>query len=170
MAQLPINVPQFTNDELAKVREYATSIKKILIGKFINLEPDDRQRYGSINEKNKLVVNKVKEYQQNMPELANPKVDWKAYEQHYTTRANFMAVTAIADELNELCNDPRTLVDYVLYGLARADYKFTKYSAEEDGGGASGFEAKYNDLKQFFNHESDDEQQDGSTPAAPTTK
>jgi hypothetical protein len=116
-------------------------------------------------------VNKVKEYQQNMPELANPKVDWKAYEQHYTTRANFMAVTAIADELYELCNDPRTLVDYVLYGLARADYKYTKYSAEEDGGGAAGFEAKYNELKQFFAREGGgDDETGGSAPATLTTK
>ena len=145
----------------------------MLAPKFINLEPKDRQKYGSVNEKSKLVINKVKDYRDNMPALSNADINWVNFQKNYTTRRNFMMVIDMINETNELCNDPRTLVDYVLFGQARQDYKWTKYKAEDDGGGSSGYEAKYNELKQFFlndkgediSNEDDDETE--TTPPAP---
>ena len=144
----------------------------MLAPKFINLEPKDRQKYGSVNEKSKLVINKVKDYRDNMPALSNADINWVNFQKNYTTRRNFMMVIDMINETNELCNDPRTLVDYVLFGQARQDYKWTKYKAEDDGGGSSGYEAKYNELKQFFvndkgediSNEDDDETE--TTPPA----
>ena len=76
-----------------------------------------------------------------------------------------MLVIDMINELNELCNDPRTLVDYVLYGEARKDYKFTKYKAEDDGAGSAGFETKYDALREFFATEAG--QSEIGTPEAP---
>lgn len=150
MAQIPVTLPKLTDVELTTIRTSMNAIKAILAPKFVNLEPEDRQKFGSINEKNKLVINKVKDYRDNMPGLSNPEVDWTAFAEKSTTRKNFMLVIDMINELNELCNDPRTLVDYSLYGDARKDYKFTKYKAEDDGGGAAGFEAKYEALHEFY--------------------
>ena len=172
MAQLPVNLPELTDAELATLRTNFTAIKTLLAPKFINLEPKDRQKYGSVNEKSKLVINKVKDYRDNMPALSNADINWVNFQKNYTTRRNFMMVIDMINETNELCNDPRTLVDYVLFGQARQDYKWTKYKAEDDGGGSSGYEAKYNELKQFFvndkgediSNEDDDETE--TTPPA----
>jgi len=150
MAQIPVTLPKLTDAELTTIRTSMNAIKAILAPKFVNLEPEDRQKFGSINEKNKLVINKVKDYRDNMPSLSNPDIDWIAFSEKATTRKNFMLVIDMISELNELCNDPRTLVDYVLYGEARKDYKFTKYKAEDDGAGSAGFETKYNALREFF--------------------
>lgn len=169
MAQLPLNLPDLTDAEIATLRASFTTIKNVLSPKFINLEPRDRQKYGSVNEKSKLVINKVKDYRDNMPNLSNADVNWPNFQKYYTTRRNYMMVIDLLNEVHELCNDPRTLVDYVLFGQARQDYKWTKYKAEDDGGGASGYEAKYNELKQFFvNDKGEDisgEEEDTPPPA-----
>lgn len=150
MSQIPVSLPDFTDAELATIRTSYEAIKVVLTPKFINLEPEDRTRYGSINEKNKLVVNKVKDFRDNMPGLSNPDINWVNFSKNATTRKNYMLVLDMLGEINELCNDPRILVDYVLYGEALRDYKFTKYKAEDDGSGAAGFEQKHDELKQFF--------------------
>ena len=169
MAQLPLNLPDLTDAEIATLRASFTTIKNVLSPKFINLEPRDRQKYGSVNEKSKLVINKVKDYRDNMPNLSNADVNWPNFQKYYTTRRNYMMVIDLLNEVHELCNDPRTLVDYVLFGHARQDYKWTKYKAEDDGGGASGYEAKYNELKQFFVNDKgediSDEEEDTPPPA-----
>jgi hypothetical protein len=150
MSQIPVTLPDFTDAELATLRTYYNSFKAILVPKFINLEPEDRIKYGSINEKNKMIINKVRDYRDNMPGLSNPDINWVNFAKNATTRKNYMLVIDMINEINELCNDPRTMVDYVLYGDASRDYKFTKYKAEDDGAGTGGYEQKYNDLKQFF--------------------
>ena len=163
MAQIPVTLPEITDAELDTIRINYEAIKAVLAPKFINLEPADRTKYGSINEKNKLVINKVRDYRDNMPALSNPEINWVNYIKNSNTRKNYMMAVDLLNELHELCNDPRTMVDYVLFGEARRDYKFTKYKAEDDGGGASGFEQKYNDLKQFFS-KSDGGNLDDETP------
>lgn len=154
MSQLPLELPVFTDDEMATFRTAIATAKAIIASKFVNLEPKDRTKYGSISEQNKLIINKVWDYHVNMPHLSNTDIDWDEYKAQNNTRTNFTNVIALLGEIKELCNDPRILVDYSLFGLARQDYKWTKYKAEDDGGSGSGYEEKYNDLKQFFEHDS----------------
>jgi hypothetical protein len=155
MSQLPVELPVFTDDEMATIRTALGTAKAVIASKFVNLEPADRTEYGSISEKNKLIINKVWDYRVNMPHLSNDDVDWDEYKKQNTTRTNFKNVMALLAEIDELCDDPRILVDYSLFGLARQDYKWTKYKAEDDGGNGDGYEAKYNDLKQFFVHDNE---------------
>ncbi|HUM51038.1 MAG TPA: hypothetical protein PK431_04450 [Chitinophagales bacterium] len=156
MSQLPLELPLFTDDEMATIRTALGTAKAVIASKFVNLEPADRTKYGSISEKNKLIVNKVWDYRVNMPHLSNSDIDWDAYKAQNNTRSNYKNVMALLNEINELCDDPRILVDYSLFGLARQDYKWTKYKAEDDGGSGSGYEEKYNDLKQFFEHDGEE--------------
>ena len=150
MSQLPVTLPELTDAELTTIRTSINAVKAILAPKFVNLEPEDRVKYGSINEKNKLIINKVQDFRNNQPALSNPDVNWVNFAKNAGTRKNYMLLIDMLNELNELSNDPRTLVDYVLYGDARKDYKYTKYKAEDDGGGTAGYEDKYNAMKEFF--------------------
>ena len=155
MAQIPVILPKLSDAEVATIRTSMNAIKTILAPKFVNLEPEDRQKFGSINEKNKLVINKVKDFRDNQPALSNPDIDWTAFNEKSITRKNFMLVIDMINEINELCNDPRTLVDYSLFGDARKDYKYSKYKAEDDGSGSSGYENKYEALREFFTNETE---------------
>ena len=83
MAQLPVNLPELTDAELATLRTSFNAIKTVLAPKFINLEPKDRQKYGSVNEKSKLVINKVKDYRDNMPALSNADINWVNFQKNY---------------------------------------------------------------------------------------
>jgi len=150
MSQLPINIPEFTDAEFQQLNAAFDTIHNLLSAKFINLQPEDRKKYGRIKEKKKMLIDKVKDYHVNMPALSNIKVDWDEFNKCYTTRKNYVFAANRLKELLELCNDPRTLVDYVLYGYTMQDYNWTKYKAAEDGGGTEGYEGKYNDLSDLF--------------------
>jgi len=150
MSQLPLNVPEFTDAEAQQLDAAFNTIKTLLSPKFINLEPADRKKYGSIKEKKKMLIDKVKEYHENMPHLSNEDVDWDNFNRCYTTRKNYVFAANKLKELEELCNDPRTLVDYVLYGYAMQDYKWTRYKATDKADGTGGYEGKFNELREIY--------------------
>ncbi|XZF13558.1 hypothetical protein ACTHGU_17395 [Chitinophagaceae bacterium MMS25-I14] len=131
-----------------------------------NLTPEERQRYGSINEQNKLLVNKVNDYHTTQPSLSTPDVDWTQYQQTLASRTNFAAIEQLLAQLMEICSDPRILHDYSLYQNALIDYDYTKYKANSTAGGV-GFTTKMEEIKQFFpnggGHENSD---DNSAPKA----
>jgi len=55
------NVTNALNNVIAALQPFTT-----------NLTPEERQRYGSINEQNKLLVNKVADYHTSQPTLSSP--------------------------------------------------------------------------------------------------
>ncbi len=113
----------------------------------VNLTAADRQKYGSINEQNKLMVNKVYDYNKNEPNLNSPDVDWAEFELDYTSRQNYESIIARLESLTKSLKNAKILHDYDNYQAALTDYGFTSYKA---GTAAPGFETKQNELKQFF--------------------
>jgi hypothetical protein len=59
----------YTSEEKASVNKALATLEETLTSKLVNLSPEDRQKYGSVGEQNKLIVNKVKDYRINQPEL-----------------------------------------------------------------------------------------------------
>jgi activator of HSP90 ATPase len=55
----------YTTEEKASVNKALASVEETLAAKLVNLSPDDRQKYGSVGEQNKLIVNKVRDYRIN---------------------------------------------------------------------------------------------------------
>ncbi|WP_411811224.1 hypothetical protein ACLB9Y_14535 [Chryseobacterium scophthalmum] len=113
----------------------------------INLSPEDRRRYGSINEQNKLFVNKVYDYNQNQSNLSSPEVDWDEFNKDHSSRNNMEGMISRLESLITRLNNAKTLHDYDNYQSALVDYSYTTYKA---GTASLGFENKYIDLKQFF--------------------
>jgi hypothetical protein len=62
----------FTADEVAQVDALIQQIKDIILPKSKNLTAEENVKYGSINEKNKLLVNKVLDYRNAQPDLVVP--------------------------------------------------------------------------------------------------
>ncbi|MBF4473015.1 hypothetical protein IRZ80_16610, partial [Flavobacterium sp. HJJ] len=69
-----------------------TALEASLIPRIKNLNAEERQKYGSINELNKLIVNKVKDYRTSQPNLSSPDVDWTEFQNDFDSR-DFLQAT-----------------------------------------------------------------------------
>ena len=136
-----------TPAELSTIKQAMTDLETTLQGVDVQLTPEDRIRYGSINEQNKLLVNKVQDFHANSPELSVPEVDWDEFELDYHSRGNYESLIARLESLALNMRNAKILHDYDNYQSALADYSYTAYKA---GGGTPGYETKMNELKQFF--------------------
>ena len=65
-----------TEQEVQRAKAGIMDLVNSLVGIKINLTAAQRQKYGSINEQNKLFVNKVYDYYKNQPDLRNQDIDW----------------------------------------------------------------------------------------------
>ena len=136
-----------TPAELSTIKQAMADLETTLQGVDVQLTPEDRIRYGSINEQNKLLVNKVQDFHANSPELSVPEVDWDEFELDYNSRGNYESLIARLEALALNMRNAKILHDYDNYQSALADYSYTAYKA---GGGTPGYETKMNELKQFF--------------------
>lgn len=137
-----------TEAELTAVRDALTALETTLQNVNVPLTPEDRSRYGSINEQNKLLVNKVNDYRTNSPELSTEDVDWEEFTRDYTSRLNYENIVHRPEALSVNLRNAKILHDFDNYQSALADYSYTSYHA---GAAHIGYETKYNELKQFFN-------------------
>jgi hypothetical protein len=56
-----------------------SALETALSGKVSNLSSDERRKYGSISEQNKLFVNKVNDYATGQAALRSPDVNWDEF-------------------------------------------------------------------------------------------
>lgn len=155
-----LNNAHLTTAQVTAVKEALTELENTLSVVNVTLTPEDRQRYGSINEQNKLLVNKVKDYQQNDPALSVTDVDWVEFDKDFASRAVFENLITRLEAVVTKLKNAKTLHDFDNYQAALADYAYTSYRA---GSGADGFETKHSELKQFFNRTGK-----STTPLPPT--
>jgi hypothetical protein len=123
-------------------------LEQALTGNLIDLSPEDRQKYGSISEQNKLLVNKVLDYFLSQPQHSAPEVDWMEFKGDHHSRQFWGNILMRLYSLIHQIESTKMLHDYDNYQDALTDYAFTQYRAERNIPGA--FE-KANTLKQFFN-------------------
>ena len=130
------------------IDEHIQAIEEILENKLASLDREERVRFARINEKNKLLVNKVYDFHKNQPNLSSPDIDWDEFESDYNarifleTRANRLSNIIYRLESTKILHDSDNYEDSL------KDYAYTQYkiSANEDG-----YTVKASELKQFFN-------------------
>lgn len=137
----------FTPAEMAAVNGALATIQTTLAAKGRNLSPDERRQYGSINENNKLLVHKVRDFRTNQPGMSSADVDWTEFEADYQDRNFLETVLARLDVIGEISSDTKILHDYDVYHAALLEYGFTKYKLTTN---SPGFDTKYEQLRQFF--------------------
>ncbi|MCT4582007.1 MAG: hypothetical protein N4A35_11350 [Flavobacteriales bacterium] len=138
----------FNNAQKSNVEQLIRDLETALINHLINLSPEERRQYGSVNEQNKLIIDKVKSYQENNPALSTPDVDWVEFNKDYETR---IFLSKIIDHLEALItglSNVKILHDWDNYQAALTDYKYTQY--KNTSSSKAGYEDKEKDLKQFF--------------------
>ena len=123
-------------------------MEPIVISFTQNLTPEERQRYGSINEQNKLFANKVYDYHVNNPELQSSDVDWVEFDKDYNDRRILESLILQLDSIRKMLFDAKIRHDSDNYKAALTDYDYTQYKSNAPGGGA--WSVKNDELKQFF--------------------
>ena len=137
----------FSEAETTEINTAIETLENLLRAKLANLTPEERQKMGSINERNKLIVNKVKDYHDTQPALSSPDVDWAEFDNDFATRAYLSGLINRFSALGLGLGNAKILHDYDNYQAALTDYDYTKY---KNGTSAAGYEEKENELKQFF--------------------
>ena len=142
-----LNNTHLTAAQVTDAQNALTQLETALQVINVNLSAEDRQKYGSINEQNKLFVNKVYDFNESQPTLSSPDVDWEEFNRDFTSRTNLEAIIARLDSLSTKLKNAKILHDYDNYQAALTDYAYTNYKA---GTASPGFETKMNETKQFF--------------------
>jgi hypothetical protein len=158
-----LNSNHFSAAEKTATLAALENLENTLSPKYKNLSPDERKKYGSINEQNKLIVNKVLDYRNNAPALSSPDVDWVEFQADYDSRDFIQKTILRLQNILDSLDNNKILHDFDNYQASLTDYGFSQYKA---GTKVAGFENKVSDISQFFSRA-------GTTtseaPAAPST-
>lgn len=143
-----LNNTHLTAAQVTAATTALTGLETALAVITVNLSAADRKRYGSINEQNKLLVNKTMDYNNNQSGLRTPHVNWVEFVNDFTSRGNMESMIARLESLITRLKNAKVLYDYDNYQTALADYAYANFMA---GTATPGYETKMNDMKQFFN-------------------
>ena len=128
----------------------------------VNLTPEDRNRYGRVNEQNKLFINKIYDYIMNNPDLCSRDVNWEEFKQDYKSRAFLEQLINDLESLITRAKNAKILHDFDNYQDALEDYAYTCFRARSK---TVGYEDKHRELKQFFQKtRKKDEKKDQENP------
>ena len=155
------NIIQSAFNETARasiIDAVSTAEQLVAMGNLRPLSPDERRRYGSVNEQNKLLVNKVLDYRTAAPQLSSPDVDWTEFASDYEMRAFFETTAARLHSLASQLESGKIQHDHDNYQDALDDYGYTQYKA---GASVPGAAEKVAALKVFFSRTG------ASSPATP---
>ena len=160
-----LNNDHFSQADMDKINEGWANILAVLNTKSRNLTPEERQKFGSVSEQNKLVVQKTLDYHANQPHLDCPDVDYAETVLDWTDRSFIAGFIAKMAEAGNICNNIRITHDYDAYKAAQTDYDFTKYKMNTAPG--AGWESKYDDLLPFFRTNEGGGSDDPNPPPTP---
>lgn len=138
---------QFTAADVTEIDTDISALKTKFKGKTGILSAEERTRYGSVNEQNKLVVNKARDYRQSDPDLSAPNVDWDEFERDYQARVAIERWINDFQAMIDALKSTKIMHDYDNYQDALKDYDYSQY---QHGAGEDGYSAKVAEFKQFF--------------------
>mgnify|MGYP001575697352 CR=1 FL=1 len=138
----------FTAAEQTTFNTLMTQLETLLQPKLRNLDEEENNKYGVINEQNKLLVNKVRDYRNSQPALSSPDVDWIEFTADGADRPFLENGALRLESFAKIMTETRRLHDYDNYQCALLDYKYTQYKMETAPG--MGYDNKAAELKQFF--------------------
>lgn len=148
----------FSEAEKTALNTAVAAVETALAPKLANLSPDERQQYGSVNEQNKLIINKVKDFRDSQPGLSSPDVDWVEFTNDHDTRAFLQTTMQRLQSLIDGLANAKILHDWDNYQAALTDYDFAKYKVTTN---SIGYQTKVAELAQFFS---------GGTTTTPAAK
>lgn len=138
---------QLSEADREAISKLIADLEEALAGKTGVLTAEERTRYGSVNEQNKLVVNQARDYRKNQPELSAPGVNWDEFENDYQARAFLETSINRLKTIVHNMESTKIMHDYDNYQDGLNDYAYAQY---QDGAGEPGYAAKVANFKQLF--------------------
>lgn len=138
----------FAAADKTAVNTALNSLETALANKVANLDASERIQYGSVNELNKLIINKVKDYRDSQPTLSSPDVDWAEFANDYDTRAFLQATILRLQGMIDGLSGAKIMHDWDNYQASLIDYDYSKYKSATQ---ANFYTTKVSELAQFFN-------------------
>ena len=134
-------------------------LQTLLQPKLVQLTAEERKKYGSVNEQNKLVINKVRDYSRAMPNLRDPDVDWTEFEADYLDREILEMLSTRLLSFAYALENTKIVHDYDNYRAALNDYSHAQFRADRK---QAEYIQKVNDLQQLFPRSSNSKGKDDS--------
>lgn len=138
---------EFTPAELQAIDEATRTINDILRNKVINLTPAERTQYGSIHEKNKLFVNKARDYVRKNSQFLPPFFDAAEFMRDYEAREQLGGMLLDVNPINEKLRDTKIALDFDNYQAALGVYSYVQLLASQN---IPGMTSWYQEMRQFF--------------------
>lgn len=157
MPFLNFEMRHFSDAESLEISQAVQTLHSLVESKLATLTPEERSQFGSVNEQNKLIINKVKDYRDAQPQLSSPEVDWEEFARDYKSRSFLQNTLEYLLEMVRGLENAKILHDWDNYQASLVDYQYSKYRNES---GSIGFHTKQEELKQFFSR---------GTSSAPST-
>jgi hypothetical protein len=132
-------------DNISNALDY---IQSIISGKMVNLTPEERQKYGSINEQNKLMVNKVNDVHKSHPQFDSAKVDWAGFSADFAIRGMLEKIISHLKSLTGQFDDTKILYDNDNYQQALAQYSYISFLSDQNEPGIATIKEG---IARFFN-------------------
>ncbi len=142
-----LNQSHLDDNEKKEIEETLLKLENLLQKKVRTLTIDERRKYGSVNEQNKLFINKVYDFYKNQPNLNSPDVDWEEFKKDYSSRRLLESIISRLENLIAGLTNSKILHDYDNYQASLNDYAYTNYKVSTH---APNFDVKQSEYKQFF--------------------
>lgn len=136
----------FLASEKDQIFSLLKAIDAIIQPKAANLNPDERVSYSKVNETNKLIINKVKDYFELHPDLASPDVDWKEFGEDFEDRTFMEHVYKSMESTMQMIDNTRIAHDHDVYRASLTDYNYSTYKLRTN----PAYEVKVKEIRQFF--------------------
>ncbi len=149
-----------TAEEVQTINDAIASLNNVLKDKVVNLSPDERRQYGSIADRNKVLVDKCKDYMEQNPETIPPVLDKAEFDRDYAARKQLELPVRSLNRIIEKMQDTKTLLDHDNYHGAMAYYRYIKYLASQNEPGITSI---YSDLKKHYKHKAAENEPEDSS-------
>lgn len=148
---MKINAPNlFTQEDFDAFDDLLQQLENLVKDKLAALTPKERSDLGTINEKNKLFVNKTLDLHRADKSKSSPDVDWTEFEAHYNTRRFMETRSERLGSIVYRMQSTKILHDFSNFQDGRNNYSHAKYRAKV---GDPGYVEIVAELKQFFAHD-----------------
>lgn len=137
----------YTAEELEACNTGIAAVEAFANKHVPNLSAEDRQNLGSINETNKLFVNKTKTLMEQNSSMVPAFVNQEEFSRDLIARGEIEKLILKLDTIKRNLSDTKILLDNDNYHDALAFYRSVRYLAKEQQSGAI---AIYDELKQYF--------------------
>ena len=148
MSNNRLNAGALTAQDLSDIKSHLDAIELIVKNKIIDLSVDDRRKYGSVNETNKLFINKIENVIENYPDMLPPRFDIRQFradkEQRELLEQQIDAMNIVSYQLQST----KIANDFNNYKAALSVYAYLQFISEQYNDSTAA--QLVLDLKEFF--------------------